>query len=129
MRFLLKNKTLLKKILVATLAITPIIVVPAYIYKTNDAKGGDAITGKDHYIAHCLVCHGETGAGDGIAATGLPKRPSNISKSLNNLFTYDFHLIRNVVLSGKLDAGMPAFEELLTEEQTKDIFAYVRSIN
>ena len=43
-------------------------------------KAGDATAiaaGKVAYAAKCVVCHGVNGAGDGVAGTALPQKPSN----------------------------------------------------
>jgi len=106
-----------------------LIPITSYFFKFFDAKGGLASSGKDNYRIHCLSCHGEKGDGDGVLATNLPKRPSNLGRELKGLFSYDTVLIKHIVLEGKAQEGMPAFKGILTEEEVKDIFAYVRSLN
>lgn len=93
-----------------------------------DTRGGDAAKGKPLYTTHCLMCHGPTGAGDGFAIAGLPVPPPNLQRSLGGWFEYDSLIIREVIMKGKIDAGMPAYDGVLDRDQAKDILAYLRSL-
>ena len=45
------------------------------------AKGADPVKrGQALYAAHCVSCHGQTGEGDGPAATSLKVPPSNLTR-------------------------------------------------
>jgi len=58
-----------------------------------------------------------------VLAESLPRKPKNFSKRLNDFFNDDFLMIHAV------QKGMPAFQKVLTEQEIKDIFSYVRSVN
>ena len=100
-----------------------------FIVKTVDASGGNAVAGKGHYEDHCAGCHGVTGLGDGELAADLPEAPPNIANKIDRFFELDSLLISNVIMMGKPDAGMPAYADILTKQDAKDILAYVRSVS
>ncbi|MGF1911656.1 cytochrome c [Vibrio kasasachensis] len=82
--------------------------------------------GKMNYQMLCSSCHGELGHGDGIAGKALSEAPSNINDGLNSWFETEAELI-DTVLNG--NEGMPAWGSVLSEQQVKDIFVYIREIN
>src|SRR5665213_156102 len=49
----------------------------------NPVKGDAAATalGKATYVKYCVVCHGATGRGDGIASAGLQTPPADHSSA------------------------------------------------
>lgn len=98
-------------------------------FRTLDARGGDAHKGKALYKEHCFSCHGPTGKGDGPLAGDLPKKPVDIGEKLDGFFEIESLLISSVIMGGKVDAGMPAFEGTLSKQDAKDILAYVRSVH
>jgi len=117
----------MKYFLILTILIT--IIVSGHIaYKSSEVQAGNAQSGKQVYVANCLACHGEKGRGDGVLAESLPRKPKNLPKRLNSFFNYDF-LLMQAVQQGREQKGMPAFEKVLTEQEIKDVFSYVRSVN
>ena len=91
---------------------------------------GDAQAGKRIFSQHCVVCHGVTGKGDGPGAAGLNPKPANFSDPERHRgMTLEMRL-SVVTLGGpseKLSPAMPAFGEVLTAQQIKDVLAYVQS--
>ena len=83
-------------------------------------------TGKQNYQNLCSSCHGDLGHGDGPASKALSEAPSNINDGLNSWFETETELI-DTVLNG--NEGMPAWGSVLSEQQVKDIFVYIREIN
>src|ERR1039458_139216 len=56
----------------------PAWVAPASANNINNPLKGNAdatTVGKKTYTTFCVVCHGNKGKGDGIAAAGLQKQP------------------------------------------------------
>ena len=100
-----------------------------YAFKMQGAKGGDPVTGKVVYDTHCASCHGPTGLGDGPMANAVTNKPTNLAKKLDSLFSSDRILIEKVVMPGRMNLGMPAFEGIISAEEAKDSFAYLRSVN
>ena len=90
------------------------------------ALANETVSGEQNYKTLCVSCHGEKGHGDGIAGTVLPEQPSNIYEGLTSWFETESELI-DTVLDG--NEGMPAWKAVLSENEVKEIFAYIRKIN
>ncbi|WP_241033725.1 c-type cytochrome [Vibrio maerlii] len=86
----------------------------------------EGMNGEDTYKTLCQSCHGEKGHGDGIAGKALSEQPSNIYDGLTSWFETESELI-DTVLNG--NEGMPAWNAVLTEQEVKQIFAYIRDVN
>ena len=88
-------------------------------------------SGRQLYVTHCAVCHGDEGGGDGPSAAGFATRPSDLAdgRLMNPL--PDAFLV-NIILHGGpaegLSPGMPPFGAYLGEAQARDLVAYVRSL-
>lgn len=94
--------------------------------KTN-AKKGDAAAiaaGKTLYDAKCVICHGATGNGDGVAGAALPQKPSNFHWKERWAFTSD-GVKHWVLLNGIQGTGMAPLG--LTEDQTWEVLSYIDS--
>jgi mono/diheme cytochrome c family protein len=91
----------------------------------------EIVAGRQLYVTHCAVCHGDAGRGDGPSAAGFASRPSNLADGrLMNPLPDEF--IVNIILHGGpaegLSPGMPPFAGYLGEAQARDITAYLRSL-
>ncbi len=82
--------------------------------------------GKGVFAQNCVVCHGAEGRGDGLAAAGLPTRPANFAERPSTEERQ-----RNIVANGgaaeKLSPVMPAWGATLSDQQIRDVVAYVRT--
>ncbi len=91
----------------------------------------EILSGRQLYVTHCVVCHGDAGRGDGASAAGFATKPSNLAdgRLMNGL--PDAFLV-NIILHGGpaegLSPGMPPFAPYLGEAQAQDIAAYVRTL-
>jgi len=91
-----------------------------------DTTPGDLEAGRLIFEDRCASCHGLQGRGDGPQAPFLSPRPGSLisagtsAKSDSDLFA--------TITSGKPRTAMPAWKDLLTEEQRRDVLAYVRSL-
>jgi mono/diheme cytochrome c family protein len=95
------------------------------------APSREIVAGRQLYVTHCAVCHGENARGDGPSAAGFASKPSNLADGrLMNPLPDDF--IVNIILRGGpaegLSPGMPPFGGYLGEAQARDITAYLRSL-
>ncbi len=94
---------------------------PAVTYHASSIVDGARL-----YREHCAVCHGATGAGDGPAGQGLPRRPANLNAphtaqhTAGDLFWWLSHGIPR--------GGMPGFGERLSEDQRWDLVNFVRAL-
>lgn len=80
--------------------------------------------GEELFQQHCAVCHGPEGRGDGPQASELPRAPDDLRihvpmHSDRQLFGF--------IRDGIPQAGMPAFEGMLTEEDTWSVLHYLRA--
>jgi mono/diheme cytochrome c family protein len=91
----------------------------------------EIIAGRQLYVTHCAVCHGDGGRGDGPSAASFATKPSDLADGrLMNALPDAF--VVNIVLHGGpaegLSPGMPPFGAYLGEAQARDITAYLRSL-
>ncbi len=90
--------------------------------KKEMAKAGDLAKGKDLFESKCIVCHNtdsnEKKIGPGLKGSKDGKLPSGKNATRE--------VILEVVNAG--GGGMPAYKELLTEEEKTDVIAYVLTL-
>lgn len=98
----------------AMLASIAILLVPFII---SPAHGADVFNGQQVYSRHCQVCHGA----DGRAM--VPGSP-DFSRG-EALFRLDSELYR-LIREGR--SAMPAYRGILTEDETRDVIAYLRTL-
>jgi len=81
--------------------------------------------GAETYAANCAVCHGDTGEGDGPAAAGLEKPPADLHEGHVQELTDGalFHIITH----GRADTPMPAWKDVLTEDQRWHVVNFLRT--
>ena len=89
---------------------------------------GNATAGKAVFQQNCAICHGATGQGDGAAAAGLNPKPANFSRRASTE-EKQLRVVTNGGASEKLSPQMPAFGEVLSAQQLRDVIAFVRSAN
>ncbi|TWE06345.1 cytochrome c oxidase cbb3-type subunit 3 [Neobacillus bataviensis] len=84
-------------------------------------KNSQAIAaGERVYNKNCLVCHGDTGKGEGIkAGTALNNQNFLNSVTDKNLYNY--------IKYGRVGTGMPAYGPRLSEKDLKNIVAFIRN--
>jgi mono/diheme cytochrome c family protein len=86
--------------------------------KKETAKAGDVAKGKELFEGKCIVCHNpdsnEKKIGPGLKGTKDGKLPSGKNATRE--------VILEIVNAG--GGGMPAYKELLTEEEKTDVIAY-----
>ena len=86
------------------------------------AESGDVARGKTLFVRNCAGCHGPQGAGDGYRLLGPD--PANLT-SPSTTKKSDADLLKTIH-DGK--PNMPAWKVLLSEEQSRDVLAYVRTL-
>jgi len=91
----------------------------------------DIQAGKDLFDRQCTACHGPEGRGDGSSATAFATKPADFGDGrLMNPLPDEF--LVNVIRYGGPAEGlaptMPPFEKFLSEAQTTQVVAYVRSL-
>jgi mono/diheme cytochrome c family protein len=105
---------------------TPWIAPSTADNTVNPLKGNaDAtVAGKKLYTTYCVVCHGDKGKGDGIAAAGLTPRPADHTSAKVQGQT-------DGAIFWKLTNGrapMASYAKTLTETQRWQLVNYMRTL-
>lgn len=80
------------------------------------------------YRAHCAVCHGAKGLGDGEAGNDLRPSPALLAHLIERPRSVDEYLLWTISEGGaQFGTAMPAFEGTLTERQIWQIVVYMRA--
>ena len=80
--------------------------------------------GWKYFAANCERCHGQDAVGSSFAPS-LVRSVGESSKLTGQPLTEA--QFKETVTEGRLDKGMPAWKELLTTEQTQDIWEYMKA--
>ncbi|MCP4128163.1 MAG: c-type cytochrome [Gammaproteobacteria bacterium] len=94
-----------------------------------------AMGGNELYKLHCEVCHGEAGAGDGVAAELMYPKPRDFSLALfkyksspgTQLPTDDD--LFNTIKVGLPGTAMPGWGTLLSDEQIRSLIPVIKSFD
>ena len=84
--------------------------------------------GQQLYTTYCTVCHGETGLGDGLAGETLSPPPSPIGLS-SQMIGEDYWFWRVSEGGIPFETSMPAWKDILAEQDIWDLLNYVRTLN
>jgi mono/diheme cytochrome c family protein len=82
--------------------------------------------GQAIYQAHCEECHGPAGHGDGPRAALLAPRPGNLVSAATSSKT-DEELFA-MISRGVPRTSMRSWEKVLSEDDRKNVLAYIRSL-
>jgi mono/diheme cytochrome c family protein len=84
--------------------------------------------GAQTYSKYCALCHGDSGKGDGRAASLQKKRPADLTASVA---TYEdkLEIVRKGGAAVKRSVSMPAWSEVLTAQEIKDVVAFLESMS
>ncbi|MDQ7801601.1 MAG: cytochrome c [Armatimonadota bacterium] len=80
--------------------------------------------GHQLYRAHCAVCHGSEGRGDGPAAASLVPRPADLRRTARMADP----LLFTRITEGLPGTPMPAFRDVLTEEERWHVVNFLRAL-
>ena len=102
---------------------------------TTKASASEQTRGKALYVSQCSGCHGEAGDGQGMLTQSWLPRPRNF---VRGSFRYrstpsgspptDADLF-HTVSKGLAGSGMPAFEAILSEQERRDVVAYIKQFS
>lgn len=79
--------------------------------------------GQALFNERCVACHGSRGMGDGPAATSLPYKPANLRLLDNKL---EGLIAMRIARGGN---GMPAWQDVLSEEQIWQLTRYIKAMS
>ena len=84
--------------------------------------------GKRLYQKQCVVCHGKSGEGDGLASRQLFPRPADLTFTRRLPIATDAFFFWTIAEGGKpFASAMPAFGEWLSDEQIWQITHYINA--
>ncbi|MCS7235626.1 MAG: cytochrome c [Armatimonadota bacterium] len=86
--------------------------------------GQSVQVGSRLYRAHCAVCHGPEGRGDGPAAPSLVPRPADLRRTARMADGLLFARITE----GLPGTSMPAFRDTLTEEERWHVVNFLKAL-
>lgn len=103
------------------------LIAMAFCFGQPDAarSAGDSAKGKGLYQQYCMVCHGPRGKGDGEM---LFNPPASDLTSSTVLKTPEARLLRSIH-EGRPNTAMGAWKWVLSEQETRDVLAYVQSLS
>jgi mono/diheme cytochrome c family protein len=85
--------------------------------------------GQALYKKYCVVCHGESGAGDGPAAAKMKQKPANLGDKALQAKLTDAQILTAITEGRKTEAAaMPPFGKKMSEADIKLVAAFVRSL-
>ncbi len=102
---------------------------------STSALAADVAAGEAIYKKNCAGCHGNTGAGNGPAASSLKPKPANFvaadykDSTGKNPSEYSDAELSAIVENGRKGTAMPAWKKSLNAAQTADVVAYIRSLH
>src|SRR5438309_85359 len=95
----------------------------------------DTTKGKVVYVKWCAGCHGDTGAGDGPAASHMLPRPRDFTGAIYKIRTTasgqlptDQDVLRSID-EGLPGTAMPAWKDRLSERERRDVLAYLKTFS
>ena len=84
--------------------------------------------GTDVYQRYCIGCHGPNQDGNGVNAASLNPKPRNL-RDAPFMQAMSYERIYTSVHKGVPGTAMPRWENSLTEDQMKNVIAYVLSMS
>ena len=101
-----------------------LLMIPACVLRGAPDSVGER--GRAIYVERCAVCHGPQGRGDGPEAPFLSPRPASLISAGTSVKS-DAEFLA-VIANGKPRTAMPAWKDRLSEEQRREVLAYIRSL-
>ncbi len=110
-----------------------VIFVPLMIFPSWEILSAqDNAEAKQLYATYCSNCHGVSGKGDGLAAKSLPIKPANHTDG-NFMSQLSDQYLHDIISKGgsgvEKSPFMPAWGNLLKEQQIRNIISYIRSLS
>jgi mono/diheme cytochrome c family protein len=95
------------------------------------AAASDAKAGRQVHVSNCQRCHGPQGKGDGPAGKLLKTKPADWTNKQKMSGLSDDYIFK-IIWGGGGSVGkstlMPAFKGKLSDDQIRDVRAFVRSL-
>lgn len=112
-------------------AISMVSFFVAGYQKAAAMPDGNASAGRQIHVNNCARCHGPDGKGDGPAGKLLKTKPADWTDKARMGKLSDDHLYKIIWGGGGLvgkSTLMPAFKDKLSDQQIRDVRAFIRSL-
>lgn len=103
-----------------------LITITGVNIQFTPSKKPSLTNGKDIYLKNCVLCHGETGAGDGQAAAGITPKPADLTDYRITGETEPF-VNYQVISVGIANTAMTGWADKLDERERWDVTYYIRT--
>ncbi|MCG3776266.1 MAG: Cytochrome c-554(547) [Nitrospira sp.] len=117
------NESLRYIVLLLLFAGSTLLASVAHAVTESKAQSGDVARGQILFARYCTGCHGPEGGGDGYRFARGPDAANLSSPSIKK--KSDTVLLKTIH-EGK--PNMPPWNTRLSEKESKDVLAYVRSL-
>ena len=117
------------------IALATVTTVAALTVSTMAFAAGDKAAGEAIFKKNCAGCHGNTGEGNGPAASSLKPKPANFvaadykDSTGKNPADYSDADLEGIIANGRKGTAMPAWKKSLNAQQIGDVLAYVRGLH
>lgn len=115
------------RILAALALLLPALAANGEESLPRDTPEAAIVRGGIVFRTYCVLCHGNDGRGDGRAAKMYTPKPANLTISPFN-DAYKEMIIRGGGVSVGRSAFMPPWGDELSDEQIKDLVAFLREV-
>lgn len=85
-------------------------------------------SGSAVFAANCATCHGESGLGDGPAATGLEPPPADVTDGSWTTGDGSLQAVTNTIEHGSPGTAMIGWKGTLTDAEIAAVAAYVKEL-
>jgi cytochrome c553 len=108
-----------------------VLLVVIAVLTLTPAAAGDAQKGKEIYDQLCWRCHGRLGKSDGPVSSAMDPRPRDLTDQAYMRAISDGELL-TVIKEGGAAVGkspaMMAFKEALSDDDIRDVIAFIRTL-
>jgi DMSO reductase family type II enzyme heme b subunit len=112
-----------------------LLVIVRFPFPVSRLPAQDTTAGKQVYSKWCAGCHGETGAGDGVAAKHMIPPPRDFTGAIYQIrTTASGQLPTDADLQRSIDEGlpgtaMPGWKTRLADRERRDVLAYIKTFS
>jgi mono/diheme cytochrome c family protein len=122
----------MKKIGMVQVGVVCVLTVGFLLVTLSMAQAANVEEGKAHYTELCAKCHGDTGKGDGPTAKKFELKMGDYTDKAAMAKLTDEYIVKITKVGGKAlekNPKMRAYEQKLTDDQIKDVTAYIRTFS